>query len=94
MKTILLISVLIAVLSFTNPPVDKHKMTVNKQCKELNPITGFMGGCGLYSQLGLEYHSLFLLSFTIPTFSNSNNGKQPVTIGILGMVFITQSINI
>ena len=94
MKTTLFILALSVLLFFSNPSMEKHKAVVNQQCKELNPITGVLGGCALYSQMGLEYHTFFLCSITLATLTNSGSGAQPVTIGVLGMVFVVRNLNI
>ena len=94
MKALVLTIAIILTLFLLNPSSDKHKAAVDKRCRELNPVTGLIGGCALYSRLSLQYHDLFLFSFTVSTLSTSSSANMPATIGVLGIVFVVGDLEI
>ncbi len=89
-KGIVTLLIVILLAALINPSSEKHKEKVNRQCRNLNPVTGTLGGCNLYSELGLKYHNGILFSYT-----DENNGKgETVSVGVMGFVFITKDLDI
>ena len=89
MKSAIITTILLIALIVLNPSMQRHKNAITEKCKELNPITGAVGGCNLYSSLGCQYHNYFLFSLT----TESMNGEI-VSIGLAGLPLVVKNLNI
>jgi len=87
MKKLITLLLLLFVLKVTNPDVQAHKVAITQKCKELNPITGAIGGCNLYSKLQVKYVDCHVFSYTM-------SGNEIVSIGFLTFPFIVKNLDI
>lgn len=87
MKSIIITAVVFLLLFISNPSMQKHKDSINEKCKQLNPITGAIGGCALFSRLGCEYHNCYVFSYT-------QSKGELVSVGVLGIAFVIKNLDI
>jgi hypothetical protein len=86
MKAILGILIILLILKVTNPDMQAHKSAITKKCKELNPVTGAIGGCNLYSTLQIKYVDYYLISYTL-------SGQEVVSVGLLTVPFVIKDLD-
>lgn len=86
MKKLLLFIILLFVLKVTNPGMQTHKAAITQKCKELNPVTGAIGGCNLYSKFSIRYVDYHMFGFTM-------SGQELISIGFLTMPFVIKNLD-
>ncbi|QQS28603.1 MAG: hypothetical protein IPM47_17400 [Sphingobacteriales bacterium] len=89
MKTGIITAAVLFVLFITNPSMQKHKDSINRKCKEINPIAGAIGGCALYSKFSCEYHNCVLFSYILDSDNNIL-----ISFGVLGIPIICKDLDI
>ena len=86
MKAILSILIIFLILKGTNPDMHAHKNAITQKCKELNPITGAIGGCNLYSKYTVKYVNFHIFSYTL-------SGEELISVGFLTMPVVVKNLD-
>lgn len=87
MKKLLLFIILLFALKVTNPSMQSHKAAITQKCQELNPVTGAIGGCNLYSKFKIKYVDYYVFSYTL-------SDNEVVSVSLFTLPFLVKNLDI
>lgn len=86
MKSLITFIIILILLKATNPDMQSHKNAITQKCKELNPITGAIGGCNLFGTYAIKYVNYQIFSYTM-------SGEELISVGFLTMPLIVKNLD-
>jgi hypothetical protein len=78
----LVIAAIVILAVVLNPSPERHRARIKEVIAERSPIAGTLG-VGALTAFASSYHSLGIASYTTA-------GERVVSVGVLGMVFVSQ----
>jgi len=78
----LVIAAIVILAVVLNPSPERHRARIKEVIAERSPIAGALG-VGALTAFASSYHSLGIASYTTA-------GERVVSVGVLGMVFVSQ----
>lgn len=80
--TVAVLGVVLVLAVVLNPSPERHRTAIKEVIAERSPLAGALG-VGSLAAFASTYHSLGVASYTTA-------GERTLSIGVLGMVFVSQ----